>query len=91
MYDSPWLDLQWRRALDMLRQADEIIIIGYSLPPLDFRPRVLFQAAVVDREPRIRLVAPNADDLARKNYQPYIRVRIEPVATSWQEWFAREG
>jgi len=91
MYDSPWLDLQWRRALDMLRQSGEIIIIGYSLSPLDFRPRVLLQAAVVDREPRIRLVAPSADDLAQKNYQPCIRVRIEPMATSWQEWFARQG
>lgn len=91
MYDSPWLDLQWRRALDMLRQSGEIIIIGYSLPPLDFRPRVLFQAAVVDREPQVRLVAPDADDLARKNYQPYIRVRVEPEAMFWQEWFARQA
>ena len=30
-YSSGWINLQWRRAYDMIRCAHEIVIIGYSL------------------------------------------------------------
>jgi hypothetical protein len=86
VYESPWLRLQWARALEMFRQAEEIIVIGYSLPFQDFRPRVLFQAGTIERQPRIHIVDPNAQDVVSKNYAPYVCARIEPISSPWQDW-----
>lgn|GEM_PF-5099463 len=91
-YLSEWIGLQWRSALHQMRSADEIVIIGYSLPDTDFRPRILFQLAGWDaqRHPRITLIDPNADRVAAR-YQRCVRVPIEPVESTWGEWFASQG
>ncbi len=44
-YQSPWISYQWHLALDMVRNAEEVVIIGYSLPFTDIRPRLLLQFA----------------------------------------------
>lgn len=40
---------QWRVALDMLRRADLVIVVGYSFPPTDFHVQRLFRLAVMSR------------------------------------------
>lgn len=64
-YDRYWLEGQWVRALNMVRHADEIIVIGFSLPFADLRPRILFQLARLNRNspPAMRIVDPNATAL----------------------------
>ncbi len=61
-YDRYWLEVQWVRALGMVRNADEIVVIGFSLPPADLRPRILLQLAQLNRNPApsLTIVDPNA-------------------------------
>jgi hypothetical protein len=61
-YTSTWIKQQWQYALDVIRSVDEIVIIGYSLPDSDFRPRILLQLAGLYRKklPSITIVDPNA-------------------------------
>ena len=87
-YISGWIQLQWQRAFNMLRQAEEICVIGYSLPDTDFRPRILFQLAGVNRDncPRICLVDPKADKVAER-YKKFINLSVELVNNTWAGWF----
>lgn len=48
-YQSPWIKRQWHHAFNFLRAADEITVIGYSLPDFDFRPSILFRLAGLNR------------------------------------------
>ena len=86
-YDSFWLEYQWCRALRMVRSADVLVVIGFSLPKADIRPRLLFQLAHVDRPkpPRVQLVAPNATKL-RKHYKKLTGLRAEPFDMRFEEW-----
>ena len=78
-----------RIALKAIRATDEIVIIGFSLPPTDYRPRVLLQLAGLDRTPppRIILVDPHAEDVVER-YEKYVRTDIEKKQVTWTEWFA---
>jgi hypothetical protein len=63
-YQSPWIKQQWCLALDMVQNAQEIIVTGYSLPATDIRPRLLLQLARFQRDGiAIRFIDPKSDDL----------------------------
>lgn len=48
-YDTvPFIQSLWRKALAALIRARQIIIIGYSFPPTDFRSVWLFRKAMMD-------------------------------------------
>jgi len=85
-YRSAWLALQWRRALNMVRAAEEVIVIGYSLPPTDFRPRILLQLAGMSRNglPRVRVVDPRAAEVAAR-YRQWISSPVQEVQAGWVE------
>lgn len=87
-YSSGWIRLQWQCALDMFREAEEICVIGYSLPETDFRPRILFQLAGMNRGecPRICLVDPKANNIAER-YKKFINLPIDSVNKTWDSWF----
>lgn len=91
-YASGWLRLQWTRALRTVRGADEIVVIGYSLPVQDFRPRLLLQLAAVERnpQPRIVLVDPDPEKGVLARYREFISSPLEAVNTQWQNWFEGE-
>jgi hypothetical protein len=84
-YQSPWINYQWHFALDMVRNADEIVIIGYSLPPTDIRPRLLLQFANFRRGKRIliRLVDPKREDL-RAHFEPVVGSPLEVISQPWE-------
>jgi len=87
-YSSAWIKQQWQHALDVLRSADEIVIIGYSLPDADFRPRILLQLAGLYRKklPSIRIIDPNAKRLISR-YKRFSQLDIIPIEKSWNDWF----
>ena len=87
VYRSPWIKRQWCVAYDMLHRADQIFVIGFSMPPTDYRPRVLFQAAAMDRErsSELHIIAPNARELER-HYRAVVGGPITPVQASWIDW-----
>ena len=87
-YLSIWIKQQWQHALDILRSVEEIVIIGYSLPDTDFRPRILLQLAGLYRNelPSIRIIDPDADRLIN-HYKRFSKLEITPINKSWKDWF----
>jgi hypothetical protein len=88
-YQSPWIKLQWRVALDMVQNAQEIIVIGYSLPPTDIRPRLLLQLARFRRDGiAIRFVDPSKekemDDL-KERVGEVVGDLVEYTNKRWEE------
>jgi len=84
-YQSPWIKNQWHFALDMVRNADEVVIIGYSLPIADIRPRLLLQFARFRRDKLvpIRLIDPRAEDL-RDHFEAVLGSPLETISQPWQ-------
>jgi len=92
-YEHPWLIKQWARALDFILSAEEIVVIGFSLPPTDYRPRVLLQLAGFDGKTKARrliLVSPHACEVA-KHYRKFVSIPIKCYTSDWREWLADEG
>ena len=87
-YSSTWIIQQWQHALDVLRSVDEIVIIGYSLPDTDFRPRILLQLAGLYREklPLIKIIDPDANRLI-DHYKRFSQLKIFSIEKSWKDWF----
>jgi hypothetical protein len=90
VYDSAWLKLQWVRALRMVRGADQLVVIGFSLPEADLRPRLLLQLSRVQwpTPSRLMIVAPNADEL-RDHYRRLTRFDAAPVSGTLEGWVAQ--
>ncbi len=90
-YDRPWIQSQWNLAYRLMRKADEIVVIGFSLPEIDYRPRVLLQVTgMANPRRRIKIVAPDADEL-REKYEKWLgHAEIDIFKGCWTEWFDQE-
>jgi hypothetical protein len=55
---SPVFRNIWSNALECLKQAQRIVIIGYSFPPTDFYTEWLFRSAQIDEDTRVQIVNP---------------------------------
>lgn len=68
-FEDTYLWDQWTHARRALERADEIIIIGYSLPDADKQVRLLMRASIENEErktpPHVSVVNPDASVLAR--------------------------
>jgi hypothetical protein len=60
------LPLLWKTAADRMRQADEVIIIGYSFPATDEMSWELMEEAIRWGRIRVTLVDPYPDGVARR-------------------------
>ena len=70
-----------------MQRAHDVYVIGFSLPPTDYRPRIMFQVAAMDRDPPpiVHIIAPNAKRLANR-YGEVVNLEIQPVQASWVDW-----
>lgn len=92
IYESPWLHKQWATALDLLREADEWNVAGFSLPPADIRPKLLMQLALIGREPspQVNLVLPTDEDGAvRERFRSALGFDVNWLAQRFEEWVDR--
>lgn len=91
-YDRYWIELQWVRALQMVRSTDEIVVIGFSLPAADWRPRILLQLARLNRQPppKLILVDPNAKSLA-EHYRRLTGFDPEPCTETLEAWLSNRA
>lgn len=92
-YENQWLIKQWSRAHKFIRSAEEIVVIGFSLPPTDYRPRVLLQLAGLESRTKARrliLVSPHACEVA-KHYRKFVSLPIECRNSDWREWMEEES
>lgn len=55
----------WKTAEDALDQADELIVFGYSCPPLDFESANQFRRSQVKSRAKVSIVDPNGQIAAR--------------------------
>ena len=85
VYESPWITRQWCLALDMVRNAEEVVIIGYSLPETDIRPRLLIQLARFRREKDIpvTLIDPCGEKL-RTRYEHILCKSFKIIDQNWE-------
>lgn len=58
-----WLRPMWARAVAELREADEWVVVGYSLPPYDHEIKAMFEMSG-HRVGRVRIYDPFAADIA---------------------------
>jgi hypothetical protein len=63
----------WKHSLELMRTADEWVIVGYSFPPEDIAIRSLFLRASQGRaqRPRVVVVQKGDDYLTRSRYQVF--------------------
>jgi len=83
-YQNPFPEL-WRKAGEALRQADEVFVIGYSLPPDDAPALTLFLASC-DKQ-KARIVNQSVEDSSRLRGLISAELHLLPPV-SLDEWIA---
>lgn len=83
----------WRLALSILRTADEITIIGYSLPAYDFYTRNLFLLSQRAKEPAdllqsIKVI--NRDLGPKRSYEEVLNDEIEYLNIRFSLWIKNQ-
>lgn len=67
-YNHVAIRFLWQEAEQLLKNADEIYIIGFSFPATDTSVRFLFQSALRESNAKIFIVNPAIEMELRKNY-----------------------
>jgi hypothetical protein len=89
----------WAKGLNALYQADEIYIIGFSLPPTDQMARLQFAGVMQARkennisEPKITIINPSANELKDRYARVFgcnqIQINTEPAEkVNWNTIFS---
>ncbi len=63
-YVNNIIKVQWEKAMDYLSEANEIYILGYSLPETDLATKFLFQKALFNNSSKLHVIIKDDD----KNY-----------------------
>jgi len=87
-YLSPWIRDQWKIALRLIREADEIRIIGFSFPEADVRPQLALNWGVGGGAAprRLTLIDPTTDDQVAKRIEAIAGQPVQHVRSNWQNW-----
>jgi hypothetical protein len=68
---EPNLLATWKCALDLMRESDEWVIVGYSFPDEDVGVRALFTRAYGARKKPPHITVVQHDDLALARYEAF--------------------
>jgi hypothetical protein len=86
LHKIPGLAVSWANGCKALRNANEIIAIGFSLSPFDGMARLQFASAMLAKEhrkPKVRVVDPNASIL-KSNFESVFG-KVEVIETEWEK------
>lgn len=72
-YNHIAIQTLWKKAEELLKQANEIYIIGFSFPQTDLSVRYLFQSALRNSEPDIYVVNKAHEDELRPTYRDVLQ------------------
>ena len=75
----------WSRAARALREADRIVIAGYSCPPLDLEARILLSENLRRNEKK-RVYVINPDFRTASVFQPLSGVEHITIYSSLADW-----
>ena len=67
-YNHVALKVLWHEAHKLLKNADEIYIVGFSFPLTDLPVKFLFQSALRDSKAKVYIINAAAETELRKNY-----------------------
>jgi hypothetical protein len=67
-YNHVMIKSLWKKAKELLQNADEIYIIGFSFPQTDISIRFLFQSALKEKQPNIYVVNKESSTKLKQNY-----------------------
>lgn len=73
----PFLADVWRKAQEVVGQADEIIVIGYSFPEADLEARWLFKKALFGRRHRPKLFVVEPEQAVREKIRSFFLDTVE--------------
>lgn len=96
MFGEEWKgfwDQLWRRAESALANADEIVVIGYSLPTADERARSMLLGSV-NKDVRLSICCASATARLEQEFRDHEFSGIESVATTFDgflTWEATRG
>lgn len=68
-YNNPDMQALWHKAHNILSQADEIYIIGFSFPQTDIAVKFLFQSALKENSAKIYVINNSTKDEILSNYK----------------------
>ncbi len=69
-YDHNAIKSLWQQAEELLSEAEEIYIVGFSFPPTDVSVRFLFQSALRQSNAKIYVINAETENQMRKRYEP---------------------
>lgn len=95
-FDSVFIENVWHFAFEELRQANRIIIIGYSLPPTDIYFRDFLTLCLKDSDPLKRIVVIDPNKSIKERYESFFetdfsRRYLNFIARSFSERSAGNG
>jgi hypothetical protein len=75
-YNHTIIKSLWKKAKELLYNADEIYIIGFSFPQTDISVRFLFQSSLEGKQPNIYVVNKVDEVLKASLYQNYAQIFV---------------
>ena len=90
-FEHPVFQSIWDQAAIALNQADQVMFVGYSLPPADIAVRILINPLKRRRDHKgikIRVVNPNEGSLER--YKNFLGTGIEVIQKGAKEYFCQK-
>ena len=75
-----WLAPIWQAAERCLREADDWLVCGYSLPPYDVATRDMLRRAASGDPKRILLMSPNSGELAERWQEIAVSSSVLPLS-----------
>ncbi len=79
------LDL-WTRAHQFIAQAKELLVVGYSLNPVDHPARLLFGTALSENTPLPRVTVVSPDTTAWGSFLKQLKKEVVPIRKKFEEW-----
>jgi hypothetical protein len=79
----------WKQAEAALREADEIIVVGFSLNKADAAARRLFATALDQRSPTPRLVIVSPEQYEWDMFCHYnLQIKQERIRRKFEDWIS---
>ena len=87
-FDNPFLINIWKQAVNAIISANEIIIIGYSLPPADSASKQLLATSVRNSNvSRITVIDPCGD--VHDKYKKFFQSDIQEESVTFDNWMKK--
>lgn len=85
LYNHQLIKSLWQKAHEYLENAEEIYIIGFSLPQTDISVKFLFQAALKHSRAQVYIINPQKQETLEASFSNLFGGRDLGLAENWQQ------